>query len=244
MQITKDSFFGSSLFKSLLGLAFPKLCYICEKSLEEKETHLCSTCLSKLVLNFGPFCPKCSRHVYKQDLICPNCATRRSYLKKICSCFIYTDIFKHILIHLKYYNKPFLLNPLLPFLSKFCNEHFSHIAIDIVTFVPLHWHKLFSREFDQAYLIAKSIASILQIPIEPLLFKKRSTGSQHFLSKREREQNLNNTFNIIPRINIDKKTILLVDDVLTTGSTINECAKILKKNGAKEIYGFTLARGV
>jgi ComF family protein len=145
---------------------------------------------------------------------------------------------------MKYYNNPFLLKPLLPFIKKFCVEHFSQIDIDIITFVPLHWHKLFFREFDQAFLIAESISKILNIPIHPLLFKERSTDSQHLLSKKEREQNLQNTFNIIPGSNIDKKTILLVDDVFTTGNTINECAKILKRKGAKEVYGFTLARGL
>jgi ComF family protein len=84
----------------------------------------------------------------------------------------------------------------------------------------------------------------MNIPLVPLLVKTKNTTQQHFLQKNMRIKNLRNSFKIIHRKELVNKNILLIDDVFTTGNTLNECAQMLLKNGAKRIYGFTLARGI
>ena len=116
-------------------------------------------------------------------------------------------------------------------------------SIDVIIPIPLHRSKLKKRGFNQSLLIADFISKLTLLPLsESSLIKKKSTPSQISLSKPERIKNLEGSFEIVSFQKIQGKSVLLVDDIMTTGATLDTCASELMKAGAKEIYGFTLAR--
>ena len=118
-------------------------------------------------------------------------------------------------------------------------------SIDFILYVPLHRKKLQIRGFDQAFLIAKEISKLSNIPLKvDLLFKKKETPPQAALKKQIRIKNLKGAFDVRDSSSLKGKNILLVDDVITTGVTVNECSKVLKQNGANRVDVFTLARAV
>ena len=119
-----------------------------------------------------------------------------------------------------------------------------------ITYVPMYKKKEKQRGFNQAELIAKKVGQLLglaeQRPLKvvPLLKKVKDNRSQVGLNPQERKENVKGAFKYLPRVSHPRevKSVLLVDDVYTTGATMNECMKVLKKAGVKNIYGFTLAR--
>ena len=232
------------MVNTILNTFFPSVCFICNKELLAKEKHVCAYCIKNLTLNLEPFCHVCSRHISYKDNVCFECKNKASYIKKMYSCFIYNSLFKKIMIPAKAYKKIYLLDSLKPILLNFSKRHLKSLNLDIVSFVPMHWQKLYYKERDQAYEISMILSTLLNIKKTRTLYKNNLTKHQHHLSKSKRKTNLKDCFS---PINIDmfkNKNILLVDDVFTTGVTINECAKTLLKAGAKNVYGFSLARGV
>jgi len=102
-----------------------------------------------------------------------------------------------------------------------------------------------TRGFDQAFLIAKEISKLSNVPLKAdFLFKEIETIPQAALKKQIRKNNLKGVFAVRNRNSLEGKNVLLVDDVITTGTTVNECSKILKQNGANRVEVFTLARAV
>jgi ComF family protein len=113
----------------------------------------------------------------------------------------------------------------------------------LITAVPLHRKRLNWRGYNQSELIAKNIGSFLKIPYRDILQRIRNTPSQAEIKDRQaRIDNLRNSFKIISGANIENKSILLIDDISTTGSTLDNCARALKGAGAKEVIGFVFAR--
>lgn len=115
--------------------------------------------------------------------------------------------------------------------------------IDLVTWVPIHPRKLKLRGYNQAELLAKALSFNLGLPCMDLLSKKKETKPQSKLNREERLKNILGVFEPKPSIMVFGKRILLVDDVITTGATASECARVLKKMGAEKVYVLALARG-
>ncbi|MFH1309574.1 MAG: phosphoribosyltransferase family protein [Candidatus Omnitrophota bacterium] len=165
-------------------------------------------------------------------------------MSKIWSCFFYENIAKNCIHQFKYRQKPnmtaifqlniqHLLLTITPLLKN----------IDIIIPVPLHKTRKHFRGFNQTELIAKILSKNLSIPIKPnILIKTKKTMPQVNLPRQERIINLKNCFCVQNSRIIHGKNILIVDDVTTTGTTLNICAKELITRGAKEIFGFTLAK--
>lgn len=122
---------------------------------------------------------------------------------------------------------------------KFSAENYN----SILTFVPLHWHRQAQRGYNQSEILAKKISEKLNIEVENLLIKTHATKRQVELQGNRRRKNLSGVFVAKPGIDIKKKKIIIVDDITTTGSTLNECARVLKKSGAREVWGLVIARG-
>ena len=112
-----------------------------------------------------------------------------------------------------------------------------------VTFVPMHWTKKIRRGFNQAEILAQGIASKIESPYKDLLTKKSQSSAQALKNKSQRKSNIRQIFKINEKQKVPEGAILLVDDVLTTGTTLTACSKVLLENGAREIYVITAARG-
>ncbi len=216
----------------LLDLFFPKLCFGCQK----ENSYLCQDCQSLLdVNNFH----KRYKTKYLNDLYYPLNYKRASQSFK-------NQLTRKLIKKFKY--KPFVKKLSIP-LSRLIIAHFQLCEKQIpflkdknnylLTFVPLFKKRLKWRGYNQAEEITKQLSKVLKIPYQEILEKKKATTSQSQLSQKERKNNLDNVFSCKRKIS---KKILLIDDVYTTGATINECAKELKNKGAKKVIGITLAR--
>ena len=161
------------------------------------------------------------------------------------SLFLFNDLTKKIIHALKYNNQFWVRRFLQPYMQEFCVRPDNAAlleATDIIIPIPLHKKKLKERGFNQSLLIAKNWQKIIKLPLEKnTLIRQLHTGTQTGLKKTERKQNLKNAFMIKNSNPIINKNILLIDDVHTTGTTLNEAARRLKNHGAKQVMALTIA---
>lgn len=227
----------------LLNFIYPPKCLLCKSYISNNHT-LCQDCFLKLnFITVG--CGQCGRQFFEyysvNDNICYLCKEKQFYFECACSILVYDDYSKSIIHNYKFYNQRhyrILLTKLLINITKNLLP-----KIDLITCVPIHYFRLLTRGYNQSAFLARMLAKKNNMKFDAHLLKKtRYTKSQHKIDNRaERMQNLNNVFILQKNKNIEKKTILLVDDVMTTGTTVNECAKVLVKNGAKKVYVATIA---
>jgi competence protein ComFC len=227
----------------LLDILFPKFCLGCKK----EGTYLCEDCKACLEisenifclcetpqrLNFGGKCPKCG--FKKLDGLYFALSYQNKTIKKLIRQFKYEPFIKDlsenladlIITHFQRLNK--------------CEKDF---AGKILIPIPLTGKKLKNRGFNQAGEIAKKLSEKLKIPvIADCLIKIKENLPQMELSLKERRENIKGVFNVMKKEKIQGKKILLIDDVYTTGSTMEEASRMLKESGAKEVWGVVVARG-
>lgn len=160
--------------------------------------------------------------------------------KEVISYGFYGGILKRLILEFKY-SKNFIAGEVL---SKFILEiiNKNEIKADVICYVPMTKSAIKNRGFNQCKFIAYKIGYLLDIPISNCILKIKHTKEQKTLSKDERRINVEGAFKIKDNRDIFNKVVILIDDVMTTGSTINECKKILKNNGAKRIIVLTIAK--
>lgn len=238
------------LKKIALDALFPIYCLSCKKEGE----WICPECFKKIKVIDLQICPYCEKVIMENGMICQRCKNSFSY-KKIAAplnALLVSAKYKENglskIIHLFKYN--FVRDLSIP-LGKIMVRCFSKNSLplpDIIIPVPLHPRRLRWRDFNQSELLAKhlsqNLAPGLEIPLgTKVLKRKRLTQPQMKIKNySERKENLQNAFSIAGSEEIRGKVILLVDDVCTTGTTLLECAKILKKNGARKVFGAVVAR--
>lgn len=226
-----------------LNILFPPICLSCRKYLDNENKLVCEKCLSLIKLNTSLFCPVCRSRLAENKKICHFnspyiLAAAGDYgdpiLQNLILCFKYKN-FKNLSLilgelALEYIN---LLNPKPKILK----------SKTIIAAVPLYSSKQRERGFNQAELIASRLSDALGLPIESPLNKVKKTKNQAGLKdNEERVKNVSGCFKAKNAEKIAGKNVILVDDVFTSGATINEAVKILKENGAKKIIAFVLAK--
>jgi ComF family protein len=234
-------------FFSLLNLIFPSRCIGCKK---REENLLCEDCIRKIDFLTPPYCKICGKKakgIVLENSICGECRTVNNYFEYARAAGEYRDLLKKAIHFFKYRKKDRLKIPLGKILVEYlknCDIKEYFYECDLIIPVPLHPKRLKERSFNQAQLLAEILGEELKIPvISDNLIRVKETSSQINLNKKEREENVRGAFSLKEKENIKGKNILLIDDVYTTGSTVRECAKILKKFGAKKINVLTLAKG-
>ncbi|MFA6251920.1 MAG: ComF family protein [Candidatus Paceibacterota bacterium] len=234
---------AKTIFDYLLDIIFPKLCIGCGR----KDTFLCEDCFSLISINPYRYCfchiPTRLIGRYETCSHCPG-----GYLNRIYSATNYDEkIVKKIIKELKYY---FQLKDLSLPLAVLILTHLKTIEFKfdsemIVVPVPVHKSRERWRGFNQSKLIAKEIAQATNLSYcADNLVKIRKTKPQVGLKREERRENLKGCFSVVDSSVFANKVVLLIDDVYTTGATMEECAKILKEAGAKYVYGITVAREI
>lgn len=209
---------------SLFEFIFPTedLCFLCNSDEERVENNMCKSCRDNI------------------DIVNIEVDLRSIYISKCYYTTIYDRFMKDIIKGFKFNDKSYMYKPLASILLETIYETDLDKEIDLIAFVPSHRRKEAIRGYNQVELLALSISKHLNIPITKTLIKKNHTQDQHFLDKSEREENLKNAFKIKNKNEIKGKNILLIDDIITSGETIRECAKILIKNEAKAIFALAL----
>jgi len=232
-------------------LLFPHVCLNCGTVINDEcadlfGLHLCFKCKSQIFLLEPPFCTQC-RTPFKSKAsvshLCWRCEQKRPYFDVLLSPFLYEGMIESIVAGFKYGKTGRSGRVLGNMLGNF---FISQREIDqdmVLVPVPLHPKKERKRGFNQTVILAKGIREVLNVPLKNSLIERiKDTKSQTGLSFKERQENLKDAFVVKDKSQIKGKKILLVDDVATTGSTINECAKVLKKAGAEEVIGVVIAR--
>ncbi|WP_290772687.1 phosphoribosyltransferase family protein [Anaerofustis sp.] len=219
-------------------------CGICNKVLLTKEDIYCNECKNKVEWIKGKRCDICSRDISDNlySNLCENCEGNEYYFTQGYSIWNYDKYSKRIIKKIKYSNCEGLAIEAGNVLYKNTRDVEFLQDIDIVIPTPSDKKRFEIRGYNQALLIAKGFAANTKIPLkENIIIKERSTKDQIGLSEKERKTNLHEAFKVTDSEIIKNKTLLIVDDVFTTGSTINEISRTLLKAGAKETYFLTLA---
>ncbi|MCX6764930.1 MAG: ComF family protein [Candidatus Nealsonbacteria bacterium] len=229
----------------ILDILYPKFCvncakegfYLCEDCLslvEILDKQYCSFCFPARITIDGKTCPSCEKGHYLNGLYFA-CSYENPIIKKLISEFKYEPYIKDYAELLAFFIISHLAN---------LNKTFSDFKEFIIIPVPLFIKKQKIRGYNQAEEIGKKISEILKIQLLPnVLIKTKPTISQTELKKEERIENIRNSFLMKDKNPIKDRDILLIDDVFTSGGTMDECARILKQNGAKEVWGMAIARG-
>lgn len=234
-----------SLFKRLVDLVIPLRCVKCGGLLDTKEG-LCASCWSSISFISKPYCGCCGRPFdfeIEEGALCGACAAYLPHFTSARSVFTYSTESKHLILKFKHTDSI----SGAPLFAEWMTRQLEDIEDPLCIPVPLHWTRLFMRTYNQASLLALEIAKRKGwIYASSLLKRKHRTPSQGYLSKTERIKNVENAF-LVPekkKNHLAGKTVLLVDDVFTTGATLNACTKALLKGGAKDVHAITLGRVV
>jgi len=238
----------STIGKGLLNLVYPLECQICRVPLGPfKESSLCDKCKGKIRLNLAPFCIKCGRSLInstKDNNCCRECSHRSYYFQRSWAAANYEGVLKEAIHSFKFGAHLRLLPIFTELVINFAMRYIDIDTFDVVVPVPLHKTKLREREFNQAQLLAKDFSDKKSLPINSWGLKKiRNTKPQTEFNKDKRRSNIKNAFKVTDSSCFKDKKILLMDDVFTTGSTLNECAKMLTESGAKSVECLVVARG-
>jgi ComF family protein len=227
------------------SLLFPDKCPFCRNLLRtqgEEIPGLCPACEKDIQWMLPPYCPRCGRPFPKGSTshLCSDCLQEKLYFDWGRAAVIYQGILAEAIQRFKYHGDIHLADPLGWFLNKINLET---LFFEAIIPVPLHPARLRERGFNQALLLGKILGKIHNKKVFPRVLRRiRNTIPQIQLDHSERARNVRGAFAVTEKKEIMDKSFLLVDDVFTTGATVNECARILKKSGAREVFVLTLAR--
>lgn len=228
--------------KQLAAYFFTYTCPSCDSfEYDFAKEPLCSKCMEQLKFIQKPFCHGCGTELDGVLDLCSKCisAETRPWAHAI-SVFHMKGLGSNLVHRFKYNNCFELGRPLASLAAQAVRDH--SIDVDVIVPVPLHWRRQFLRGYNQSEVIAKQLSRELKIPTEKLIARHKHTKQQAKLDKTERENNLIDAFSVIKGANCKKRSILLVDDVMTTGATLTEAAKVLLKEVATEVNVLVLAR--
>lgn len=237
--------------KNILDILFPRCCPVCGELIEEKQ-HICDICQGKLSYVTEPSCMKCGKQLITEEQeYCFDCTKRKHSYNRGFAVFNYDDAMKKLIGDFKFRNKREYAGFLVDEAVKRHCGHIRAAAPDAIVPVPIHPTKRWYRGYNQAELLADGIGRQLSIPVlKDLLVRDRKTLPQKTLNDIERLQNLQKAFSFsnecceryLRNGNI-LKSILLVDDIYTTGSTMEACTSILKAHGIEKVYFINMCIG-
>lgn len=220
-------------------LVFPPLCFSCKERLENNTTIICADCSRELHW-LQNVCPICGNKL-EMD-ICSYCRSNHWYFDKTVSLFAYSRVVQKLIHALKYEDMIKVAKLFQEYLTQFLKKKLAAEEIDLVTPVPIHRVRKRSRGYNQAELISNRVADILKLQHLPHLLKRKTyTKTQTKLSRDERKLNVSEAFSLRKNIDLNSKTVLLIDDVFTTGATVNSISKLLKENGSKKVIILTIS---
>ena len=233
--------------KALLDLVYPRNCVGCGSSLAEESGHLCLDCVSATHLISLPYCSICGEPVsgrVDHAYTCHQCSAAPPHYAWARAAVRYEGPVRDALHDFKYRQAVWLQQDLVQLLTALSRVVAVQDEIDLILPVPLHRRRRLQRGFNQSELLARGLSQEI---MRPLMFKNlvriRYTITQTSLSAKARMNNVRGAFALRSEAEIKGKRILLLDDVMTTGATISECARVLKKAGADQVVAMSVARG-
>lgn len=231
--------------RALASLFYPTLCAVCLKPVDQ-EACLCGPCKTKAPRIKPPYCNTCSEPFdgeITSSFSCANCAHRELHFETAVAAYRSRGIVRKLMHEFKYGHQLHLRRPVADWLSETLDDpRLQGRRFDIVVPVPLHPARKRERGFNQAEMLAELFCMSAGLKMSNALERIRYTTTQTAFDRTERMENLRDAFRLRPKMNVRGLRVLLIDDVLTTGSTLSECARVLKAGGAISVHAATAAR--
>ncbi|MDP2173057.1 MAG: ComF family protein [Candidatus Cloacimonadaceae bacterium] len=226
----------------LLDLLFPPACFHCHGRMETASLIVCDTCLELNGALDEDVCKKCGTPLESED--CDVCAENEFYFDIARAAYRFSGPMQTIIHQLKYNGMVSPVSFIVKGMQTTVNANAELSDIDFITAVPLHRVRRRERGFNQSELLARALAKALGVKYADPVSRHQYTESQTRLHKQQRIKNLGGAFKLRHKADLTNKRVLLIDDVFTTGSTVNEVSQVLKSGGAGYIAVLTAARAV
>ncbi|RLB75744.1 MAG: ComF family protein [Deltaproteobacteria bacterium] len=244
-----------NILTAFIDLIFPPVCLLCGEFLwdepvivSNRRIDFCKSCYSSFKRITGPVCPSCGRPYPEDsgsDHLCEDCISSPPAYDMITAPFIFEGPLMDAVHAFKYGRKLHYAKSLGPILSQYVSENIYLAQPPVVMPIPLHPKRLRERGFNQSLLLARFLSKEIGGDLDFLSLRRtRFTPPQTMLNREQRLKNLKGAFELTLPGQVAGRIVLLVDDVATTGTTFNECARVLKKAGAIEVLAIALARAV
>ena len=237
----------SAIGTVLLDFVYPRTCQGCGRPVLGRPGHVCWDCMAALEWIASPICRLCGDPVYgsvQHEYRCSACVKRRPGFDQARSAARYRGPLQGMMQAFKYGDGICLTRDFAEMMHACVRAHWPRTRFDAVASVPLHPRKQRERTYNQSGLIARVLARRMEtLDMSRVLRRVKPTISQTGLSATQRQANVRNAFDACHADWIEGRAFLLVDDVMTTGATVNACAGVLKKAGAREVHVVTVARG-
>jgi ComF family protein len=229
----------------LVDVVLPPRCLACGEIVEEPGA-LCGRCWGGITFFAPPWCAGCGLpfpHPMDPDAVCADCARERRAWDRARAVLRYDRRSRQLVLGLKHADRTHVAGAFGNWMQRAGVEVLAEA--DVLAPVPLHWTRLFQRRYNQAALLANAIAAAGGPPVAAdCLIRRRRTPSQGHLGPLARERNVRGAFAVRRPSDIAGRRIVIVDDVMTTGATVDECARVLKRAGAVWVGVLTLARAL
>ena len=232
-----------------LHILLPNTCYHCACDLSWNNTHpLCKDCEQQLQ-PVGPlYCLRCGKPLPDGGAHCYDCRGTKGKqyaCKVIRSALVFNPVLRPLVHAFKYADRPYLADYLAQWMNVSWQKYPDLAQVQVLVPVPLHPKKQKQRRYNQSELLARALAHLQGLPVDSAcLIRVRNTPSQTQFGRAGRLENMRGAFRCEQPANIKGKIVLLIDDVATTGATLEGCAEALKAAGAKKVIAYTLAREV
>ena len=232
---------------ALLSLIYPPHCAGCGSALAERRPpYLCDECIEAVRGVPEPICRKCGHPLGPYASVlddCLNCRPRRLMFTRATAATTYEGVVREMIHKLKYQRKNYYVDPLGELLVKHAAGALLPGEIDVVMPVPLHPAKRRERGFNQSELLARRVSVEFGLPLDAAsLIRTVPTQSQTYLQGSRRMENVRGAFSLTSDRSMAGKHVLLVDDVMTTGATASECARVLRRAKVSTVRVITVAR--
>jgi len=237
------------LLSKLLDVFYPRVCPVCGKVSDRADRHICWNCFSSLPLHTAetPHCIRCGlvpEGEVGADFLCDACRLDPPAFDLARTALPFHSAARDLIHLLKYKRGVWIAEDLADLLEGCARAHFDADAADLVLPVPLAPAKFRARQYNQSELLARTLARRLDVPCRPRLLERvRNTPTQTHLTVSGRKTNVKGAFAVSDPAAVRARTIIIVDDVMTTGATLGEIASTLKSAGAWRVWALAIARG-
>ena len=225
-------------------LLFPPVCPLCEEILPDGKTRICASCRPKATYLTEPLCLRCGKEIADEEKeYCTDCEKKPKSFVRGFPAMSYREPIRRSIVKFKYQNKSSYADCFATEIIRAHGRDIKDVAPEVLIPVPVHKRKLEKRGYNQAEVLANSLGAYLDIPVDAGIIRRVvNTTPQKSLNDEERQKNLEKAF-ISDKKQVQYKKVMLVDDIYTTGATIEACTKILKNAGAKEVYYTSICIG-
>lgn len=223
--------------RTILDILFPRRCPVCGGIVRPAGSLICPPCFRELSFVKSPVCKKCGKEILDETMeYCEDCMSHRHGFEYGIALLNYDEVARKSMVQIKYKNKREYLEFYGAAMATRYETAISRMHVDVIVPIPVHRSRLIKRGFNQAEVLAEILGERLGIPVEPdVLVRTKKTLPQKELSARERLENLSGAFRV-RKVPDGIKSVLLVDDIYTTGSTMEACSRALRAAGVERVY--------